>query len=225
MLVNHLRTCQYQPDEVKTRANLEYSRTSRSPHRRQGNPIRYHTNIDSMSVPGPSTFRHSPYPLPPLSMASSSLSNMIDPSLLSSVPDAVPGLFYQPSPPASWVISVVSSLAPSDSASAVPSRSNSLRWSCSHQSQETVHASLEWSPTHQQRFEERLIRLTASAGFPLSWIENPEWLDLCCDFIPAAKSPSRKTLTRRILPKTLLALRTAVKQTICGQNVTVQCDG
>ena len=158
-------------------------------------------------------------------MTSSSLSNMIDPSLLSSLPEAVPDLFYQPSPPVSRAISVVSSLAPSDSASAVPSRSNSLRRSRSHRSRDTVHASPEWSNTHQQRFEERLIRLMASAGFPLAWIENPEWLDLCCDFIPAAKNPSWKTLTRRILPKTLLALRTAVKQTIRGQNVTVQCDG
>ncbi|KAH8991817.1 hypothetical protein EDB86DRAFT_2779880, partial [Lactarius hatsudake] len=47
-----------------------------------------------------------------------------------------------------------------------------------------------WSDARQARFEEQVTRITAAAGFPLSWVENPEWLDFCNDFVLQAKSPS-----------------------------------
>jgi len=79
--------------------------------------------------------------------------------------------------------------------------------------------------TRQMRFEERMIRLTASAGLPLSWVENPEWLNFCTEFIPQAKSPSRKVLTRRLLPQTLAELQSQAKQRASGKNATASCDG
>ncbi len=84
---------------------------------------------------------------------------------------------------------------------------------------------LAWSDGRQTRFEERIIRLTASAGFPLSWVENPEWLDFCTEFMPQAKSPSRKVLTRRLLPRTLAELQLQAKQRASGHNATASCDG
>src|SRR6267154_1393330 len=57
-----------------------------------------------------------------------------------------------------------------------------------------------WSPSHQQRFETRVARLTASANFPIAWVENPEWLALLDEFIPSAISPTRKVLTNPIIP-------------------------
>ena len=74
-------------------------------------------------------------------------------------------------------------------------------------------------------FDERIVRLTASAGLPLSWVENPEWLDFCTEFVPQAKSPSRKVLTQRLLPQTLAELQVKSKQQVSGQNVTASCDG
>ncbi|KAH9023574.1 hypothetical protein EDB83DRAFT_2208122, partial [Lactarius deliciosus] len=82
-----------------------------------------------------------------------------------------------------------------------------------------------WSDARQARFEERVTRITAAAGFPLSWVENPEWLDFCNDFVPQAKLPSRKVLTKRLLPQTLNGLQQAAKQRVSGKNATASCDG
>jgi hypothetical protein len=82
-----------------------------------------------------------------------------------------------------------------------------------------------WSSGCQMRFEERIIRITTSAGFPLSWVENPEWLDFCTEFVPQAKSPIRKVLTRRLLPQALAGLQSQAKNRACGKNATASCDG
>lgn len=82
-----------------------------------------------------------------------------------------------------------------------------------------------WSAEKQKRFENRVTRLTASAGLPLSWVDNAEWIDLCEEFIPAAKSPSRKTLTRRLLPAAVAELRAEARAAAKGHEATMQADG
>ncbi|KAI9063901.1 hypothetical protein FKP32DRAFT_1564653 [Trametes sanguinea] len=59
-------------------------------------------------------------------------------------------------------------------------------------------------------FESYMIRLTASAGLPFSWIENPVWLSFCDEFLPSAKVKLFRTQ--------------AVKRT-AGANATLQADG
>jgi hypothetical protein len=132
------------------------------------------------------------------------------------------------STPQSAASSSGSSLAPSDSISVrASSQPRSLR-SRSHtrsplpQSQSPCP---EWTQAHQLRFEERLVRLTASAGLPLSWVENPEWIEFCTESIPPAKSPSRKVLMRRLLPRTLAELQSQAKKRVSGMNATASCDG
>jgi hypothetical protein len=66
--------------------------------------------------------------------------------------------------------------------------------------------------------------LTASAGFPLSWVNNTEWIDFCTEFLPAAKLPSRKTLTHRLLPAAVEELRTSAKAAVKGHEATLQVD-
>ena len=44
-------------------------------------------------------------------------------------------------------------------------------------------------------------------------------------YIPAATSPSRKVLTKRIIPKLVDELQTAAKKEARGKNATVQADG
>jgi hypothetical protein len=106
----------------------------------------------------------------------------------------IPGPFmhssYERDP--SVVSTSTSSLAPSDSISMChippPSRTTSRR-SRHRVASFTSRApspDLPWSDARQMRFEERMIRLTASAGLPLSWVENPEWLNFCTEFIPQA---------------------------------------
>jgi hypothetical protein len=82
-----------------------------------------------------------------------------------------------------------------------------------------------WNSEKQQSFENRLGRLTASAGLPFSWVDNPEWLAFVDEFVPAARSPGRQTLSRRIIPKLVKDLRGQVKNKVCGQNATIQADG
>ncbi|KIK74201.1 hypothetical protein PAXRUDRAFT_72299, partial [Paxillus rubicundulus Ve08.2h10] len=56
-----------------------------------------------------------------------------------------------------------------------------------------------------------LARLTASAGLPLQWIENPEWKKICDRFLSKAKNPSSKVLTNRIIPEVLDGLKSSAQ--------------
>lgn len=82
-----------------------------------------------------------------------------------------------------------------------------------------------WTKEDQAEFECMLVRLTASANFPLSWVENPVWLQFCDRFLPGSKSPSRKVLTSRILPKEVGRFRAAAQEAANGCYATLQCDG
>ncbi|KAF9782368.1 hypothetical protein BJ322DRAFT_1010247 [Thelephora terrestris] len=82
-----------------------------------------------------------------------------------------------------------------------------------------------WLPEFQRKFEERIARLTVSAGMPLSWVDNPEWIDFINDFVPSARSPSRKVLTNRLIPMVAKSYRDMAKIAARNQNVTLQADG
>jgi hypothetical protein len=68
-----------------------------------------------------------------------------------------------------------------------------------------------WDADRQKKFEEAIGRLTASAGFALSWVTNPEFIKLCEDYIAGAKVPSRKVLTQRIIPSLLVKVCISVR--------------
>lgn len=84
---------------------------------------------------------------------------------------------------------------------------------------------INWNDERQSLFEGKLIRLTASADLSFSWVENPEWLAFLREFLPQAKSPSRKVLSQRLLPQTLKVLRVDAQKRANGIKATVQCDG
>ena len=88
-------------------------------------------------------------------------------------------------------------------------------------------ANQEWSADRQTTFETRLGRLTASTGSALSWIENPEFILFCQEFVhPCAIVPSRKKLTHRILPGVRREFRKKAQAAIKeGSKATVQADG
>ena len=74
-------------------------------------------------------------------------------------------------------------------------------------------------------FETCIARLTASAGLPLSWVDNPEWIDFIHRFLPGATSPSRRVLTARLIPHVAEIYRQMAKECSKGQNATIQADG
>jgi hypothetical protein len=82
-----------------------------------------------------------------------------------------------------------------------------------------------WSKSDQLKFERRLIRLVASANLPFSFTENPEWVDLCNEYFPGAKNPSRKVLSSRILWSALDDIHAIAKVQAKNMPVTVQADG
>ena len=96
----------------------------------------------------------------------------------------------------------------------------------SHVSQTTLPLGLgDWSQELQVNFETQIARLTASAGLPLSWVDNPEWIDFIHQFLPAAKSPSRKVLMTRLIPHLVKDYRQVAKDSSRDQNATIQSDG
>jgi hypothetical protein len=225
VLVNHLRNCFRQPAEVRQKAQLQKDNT-KSP-KKSTSALRQHGPEASSSFQEP---RHSisPYPRPPVLQVQTPLD-----SYQSAYTLAVPGprtttthIAYEQEP-SIVSTSTTSSLAPSDSISVIPpsrSRRRSRVASFTSPSQ-AASPNMAWSDARQMHFEDRIIRLTASAGLSLSWVENPEWLKLCAEFIPQAKSPSRKVLTQRLLPRTLSELQIQARQRVSGQNATASCDG
>ena len=82
-----------------------------------------------------------------------------------------------------------------------------------------------WSQDTQKKFKIQIARLTAAAGLPFSWVDNPEWVDFIHLFLPAAKSPSQKVLTTRLIPQVSEEYRKATKESSRDQNATIQADG
>lgn len=215
-LVNHLRNCDCQPSEIRQKAQLQKDNT-RSPRK---------------SAAAASLFRQppsiSPYPpsqpLAPVIQVQTPFNTYQSAYTLSIPGPSTHSLShgtYEREP--SIVSTSTSSLAPSDSISLAPSRSRRSRVASFNSP--AASPDMAWSDARQMHFEERILRLTASAGLSLSWVENPEWLNLCTEFIPQAKSPSRKVLTQRLLPRTLAEMKKKTMERVSGQNATASCDG
>ncbi|KAE9395217.1 hypothetical protein BT96DRAFT_1044832 [Gymnopus androsaceus JB14] len=130
------------------------------------------------------------------------------PMLLMGMQSHNPGSFELPSPALSFA-----SLALSDSVSSLGASSD------------LAVPLADPHATQQAQFEERITWLTASAGFALSWVENPEFRALIQEFMPYAKIPTRKVLTNHLLPKLAQSFREHAQLAAQANsaNVTAQC--
>lgn len=81
-----------------------------------------------------------------------------------------------------------------------------------------------WTEAQRKEFKRMVLRLTASAGFALSWVENPEFTLLCDIFLPGCPRITRKMLTT-ILRDTVSDFRVSTKAKVHGREVTLQSDG
>ena len=61
-------------------------------------------------------------------------------------------------------------------------------------------------------FETAIACLTASAGLLLWWVENPEWLAPCKQFLLNVKSPSCKVLTQHLILAILKGFKQAAQE-------------
>lgn len=210
----HLRDCALQPQLVRNQASEEYNRTAapNSPRRRRHNLLL----IAHDNVAAPDTT------IVPTMTPHSSSSSPIDPSLLSQPPTPGPSALSVDSD-AQAPLSGLRSFSSTPALSNPSVRSRQSRGPSIRRASSQVH--LTMSSFNQTRFETLVTHLTASAGFPLNWVENPVWLTMCDEFIPNAKSPSRKTLTQRLLPAAVNDLRTKAKDRVRGLHATIQADG
>jgi hypothetical protein len=55
------------------------------------------------------------------------------------------------------------------------------------------------SNADKKKFHFHLLQITVSCGFPLSWVNNPEVIELFKFLNPQIKLPDRKTLSTEIL--------------------------
>jgi hypothetical protein len=218
--LNHLRVCTLVSEDVRStaeeaRAGKYASDSPTSRRRRREHPDMLQPAMPSISFNAPG----------PLSMAG--------PSMLPNDPN-IPqdyewgGSISRQSPLMQYS-SLQNSPAPSESGSSysnsrAPTRSNSFSTQY-HRQSNVIDPALHWSREKQKSFDTHIARMTASAGFPLSWVDNPEWIDFCTEFLPAAKLPSRKTLTRRLLPAAIEELCTSARATAKGHEATLQADG
>jgi len=231
-LLKHLTQCERQPMDVKLRAEAE----CKSRLAGGSSPSRSQTSLGvRTSFTDPNIF--APLPLPqfgfPETLQHSDHSQPHFGAVFDSSP-AIPSsslAFSRYNMEGSTVSRVSSSesLAPSDSASAVSrpaSRIGNKRRSSSRKVPGSDNLAIQpWNESTRRRFEQYIIRLTASAGFPLSWVENNVWHSFLEEFLPSAPKISRKVLTKRILPEAVKEVQEKVKKQVAGKEVTMQGDG
>jgi len=233
--LNHLKSCQNHPPDIRQQAEV-----SGSPRKQRYSPYGTTWSGQSGVTPLPSNF--------PSGLRSS---QMLPPSLPPSTRFNSPALHLQISPLPSPMISALPSpqlsalasplidtfplsygnyygnpLHPNHSPAVSTPHSLHAELVTSHVSQTTLPLGLgDWSQELQVNFETQIARLTASAGLPLSWVDNPEWIDFIHQFLPAAKSPSRKVLMTRLIPHLVKDYRQVAKDSSRDQNATIQSDG
>ena len=82
-----------------------------------------------------------------------------------------------------------------------------------------------WSKERQDRFDVFMACITASCGFPYTWVENPEVLGFMNEFIPAAQPVWRQRLANKLIPAEVAKYRASAIEKCRGCLVTLQCDG
>ena len=157
-LLVHLHDCGLQSQLVRNQASEDYTHSTapNSPRRRRH-------NLSLIMYDTPATLDPHAHSSP----ASSSASSPIDPVLLA---------VSQPLTPGPSALSINS-----NSQASLP-----VTLMCRHSHGGSVRcASSQVLATplfNQTCFETLVTHLTASAGFPLNWVENPVWLIMCDEF-------------------------------------------
>ncbi|KAF8549193.1 hypothetical protein OG21DRAFT_1488736 [Imleria badia] len=207
-LLCHLRDCQLHPDDVWSHAQQEhhhsYSLNKSTCHQTLLPPavtIQPSTPFKLAVLPQHGSHIasiHQPLPMWP------SLPMLLVPVTMTSAANISP--YGSPSLPPSPVLSEISShhskrrrLTQSGHFStASGSRSPSTHSVSPSPGPAHWVSEVVWTSADQADWKTGLARLTASAGLPLRWIENPEWKKLCDRFLPKAKIPSPKLHTIQV---------------------------
>ena len=173
-LLNHLKQCEYQTPEVQQQAKAASEKIPvdqlRTPMKHQSSLVPSHAIGMSCSCSASSSLQQPP-----------SNDHFYQSHTVTGISD--PTGCCPPEHLVDDAISNISghSLAPSDSLSRVASRAPS---------RPSVGEYSTWTADLQNRFEELLVHITASAGLPLSWVDNLEFEEFVLQFIPHARPVS-----------------------------------
>ena len=227
-MLNHLRKCSHQTEEVKGWATQEYTTKYTRVNRASSSSITsstpspfLHPSTSYQSVQGSPAFSFQQFPqgsshppsafspqLPPLDVYN--LNPTINaPVPLSQLPETnALGFSIHGSPnilpsPLSHPPSSLASYSQGPSVSRAQSRSPIF---------------------DQHNFNMHIGRMTVAAGLPMSWTDNPEVRSVFRTFFPWVQLPSRKALSKTILPTLQTNLRTQAQKETKGATCTLQCD-
>jgi hypothetical protein len=136
-------------------------------------------------------------------------------------------LLIDTSAPQSRAASPAVSLAPSDASSYRSKRPRTLTRNSSFRNESQLNSpvSAVWTSGHQARFNSRVARLTAACGFAFQWVNNPEWIAFCNEFVPSASHIDRRSLANKYIPAEVKKFRDAAISRSKGLEATIQCDG
>ncbi|KIK99947.1 hypothetical protein PAXRUDRAFT_131000 [Paxillus rubicundulus Ve08.2h10] len=82
-----------------------------------------------------------------------------------------------------------------------------------------------WTEADQAQFGAWLAHITASCGFPFTWVEDAKWLGFCQEFIPAAQPIKHQSLADWWIPAEAAKFRCEAKESAHGLEGMLQCDG
>ena len=81
-----------------------------------------------------------------------------------------------------------------------------------------------WSKERQDCFDIFMAHITASCGFPYTWVENPEVFGFMNEFIPAAQPVWRRRLANKLIPAEVAKYQASAIKKCRGCLVMLQCD-
>ena len=82
-----------------------------------------------------------------------------------------------------------------------------------------------WTDADRAHFGAWLAWITASCGFPFSWVEDPEWLGFLQEFLPTAEPIKCQSLANHWIPLEVGKFCQEAKNHSRGLEGTIQCDG
>ena len=237
-MLSHLRKCPLQEKDVAQWATKEYgnkySRSTRSsalgllltPSLTSSATSQslLHPPPSLQSTPALSLQQFLPSPFYPQSQFSPQLSplHISNPNLSISVP------VLSPHPSETNVLGFSTHGSPENPSNPISRPPSSLNL---HSQAPSIISSASRPPSRlspsfdQQTFNMCIGRITVAAGLPPGWTDNPEVRSMFQILLPWARLPSRKTLTRSVLPTLQNNLRTQAQKETQGSNCTLQCDG
>lgn len=232
-MVNHLRRCPRQPSDVTKWANQTHATKYARPSRSSASlvplvvsqppflhPSSSHQPLGDMSTLPLHQLPPSPfYPQPTFSPQLSPL-QVNNPNLFMAIDSPIPSPQQGETNALGFLMPGSPAISPNPPSRPLSSLASFPLGPASSRSQSRLSPGFD-----QHNFNMHIGRMTVAASLPVGWTDNPETRSVFRTFFPWVQLPSRKTLSRTILPTLQNNLRVQAQKETKGSNCTLQCDG